>query len=69
METGPFRDLKIPMELRAGLERHLVHQAQLVSSLRSAGVDESQIEKSVSVIVASYKEQLTQAMQRLGNVL
>jgi hypothetical protein len=68
MAIDPFHDLQIPLELQASLERHHQHRAQLVTSLRSAGVDEAQIEKSVAVIIASYKAQLIQAMKRLANV-
>ncbi len=68
MGTGPFRDLKIPAELQASLERHLEHQELLATSLRSAGIAEAQIERSVSVLSESYKEQLIQAMERLENV-
>jgi hypothetical protein len=34
-------------------------------SLRSAGVKDAQIEESVSVIVASYKDELIGAMKRM----
>lgn len=61
----PFSNLQIPPELEASLQRHREHLAQLVTTLRSAGVDEAQIEESVSVIVASYKDELTHAMKRL----
>jgi len=61
----PFRDLEIPVELEESLQRHREHLARLVVSLRSAGIKDAQIEESVSVIVASYKDELISAMKRM----
>ena len=60
-----FRDLEIPPELEESLQRHRENLARLVMSLRSAGVKDAQIEESVSVIVASYKDELIGAMKRM----
>lgn len=63
ISEDPFRDLEIPPELEKNIQRHREHLMLLVLSLRSAGVDEAQIETSVSVIVASYKEELIRSMK------
>lgn len=63
--NDPFSDLEIPAELEESLQRHRQNLHRLVTSLRSAGVDETQIEQSVSVIVDSYKEELIRAMKRM----
>jgi len=61
----PFLGLDIPPELEESLQRHRQHLARLVIDLRCAGVQEAQIEHSVSVIVDSYKEELIRAMKRM----
>jgi hypothetical protein len=63
--VDPFSDLVIPPELEESLQRHREHLAQLVTSLRCAGMDQLQIERSISVIVDSYKEELIRAMKRI----
>ena len=61
----PLRDIPIPPEFVANLQRHREHLACLVATLRSAGVDEAQIELSVSTIIASYKEELLRSTKAL----
>jgi hypothetical protein len=63
----PFADLEIPPELEQSLQRHREHLVQLVVTMRSAGIDEAHIDESVSVIVASYKEELLRAVKRMMN--
>jgi len=65
MELDPFMDLAIPPELEENIQRHRENLMRLVVSLRSAGVDEIQIEESVSVIVASYKAELIRSIKQL----
>jgi hypothetical protein len=65
LERDPFGDIDIPAELEESLQRHREHLARLVMSLRSAGVSDAQIEESVSVIVASYKDELIRTMKRM----
>lgn len=65
MNQDPFGELEIPAELEENIQRHREHLMRLVLSLRSAGVDEAQIEESVSVIVASYKDELLRLMKRI----
>lgn len=61
----PFGDIEIPSELEDSLQRHRQNLATLVVSLRSAGVSEAHIEESVSVILASYKEELLRTVKRM----
>lgn len=58
-----FSDVEIPPELEESLQRHRKNLVRLIITLRSAGISESQIEESVSVIVASYKDELMQALK------
>ena len=58
-------DLDIPPDLEESLRRHREHLVQLVISLRSAGVDEAQIEESVSILIDSYKDELIRTMKRM----
>ncbi len=61
----PFGDLEIPAELQSSLDRHRQNLARLIVSLKSAGLSEEQIESSVSVVVASYKDELTRAIKMM----
>lgn len=60
-----FADLEIPPSLDASLMKHRAHLAELVRNLHSAGVSEAHIEESVSTIVASYREELIQAIKAM----
>ena len=62
-ERDPFADLEIPEALQASLERHRRNLAGLIANLQSAGISDEQIEASVTVIVASYKEELLRAIR------
>ncbi len=62
----PFGELiGIPPELEVSFRRHREHLMELVSNLRSAGIDEGHIEESVSLIIASYKEELVHTLKAL----
>lgn len=65
MTSDPFADLQIPESLQESMQRHRENLATLVTNLKSMGLAESQIEESVSVIVQSYKEELTRAIKML----
>ena len=65
LENDPFAELEIPEPLQQSLARHRDHLAQFVMSLRSAGLSETQIEMSVSVMVESYKQELLLAIKAL----
>jgi hypothetical protein len=55
----------IPHELQDSVQRHQRHLAALVESLRAAGVGEDVIEASVSQLLESYRNELTDAMRAL----
>ena len=65
LKEDPFEDLEIPDALQESLERHRQNLGRLVTSLKSAGVSDEQIETSVTVIVASYKEELLRAIRAM----
>ena len=58
-------DIQIPEPLQESMQRHRENLVKLVANLQSVGVSEPQIEASVSVIVASYKEELLRAIKEL----
>lgn len=62
----PLQYLEIPPELEINIQRHRENLARLVVSLRRAGISEAQIEESVAVIVASYKEELIASIKALA---
>jgi hypothetical protein len=61
--TDPFAGLQVPESLYASMERHRANLVDLVRNLQSAGIGEAQIEASVSVMVASYREELLRAIK------
>ena len=63
--SDPFEGLEVPEPLQESMRRHRDNVVKLVANLQSMGVSESQIEASVSVIVASYKEELFRAIKVL----
>lgn len=63
LTRDPFAELEIPEQLQQSLQRHREHLATLVTNLQSVGLSEAQIEASVSVMVASYKEELLRAIK------
>jgi len=63
--SDPYAGLEIPEELQASMERHRANVLNLVKNLQSAGISEAQIEASVSVIVASYREELLRAIKSM----
>ena len=67
-EGDPFDGLEVPEALQSSLQRHRENLVQLVRCLHSAGLDDQQIEASVSVIVESYKEELLRAIKALVEV-
>jgi hypothetical protein len=64
-QPDPFSDPDIPPELEQSLLRHREHLSRLIRSLRLAGVSESHIEESVSILVASYKDELLRTIKRM----
>ena len=57
--------LQVPEALYASLERHRENLARLVRTLKSVGLSEAQIETSVSVIAASYRDELLLAARSM----
>ena len=60
-----YGDIDIPHELKESVTRHQRHLAALVLSLRSAGLDEVQIEGSVRQLMSSYETELMTAIKAL----
>ena len=53
----------MPAALAASIQRHRAHLAQLVASLRAAGIAEAQVEASVNTLIASYRAELMVALK------
>ena len=64
-KNDPLTGIEIPAALLPSLNRHRENLARLVLSLQSLGLDEKQIESSVSVIIASYKDELISAIKAI----
>ena len=60
-----FYEFTIPEELREVASRHQQHVAELIGKLRSAGLDDGLIERSVDQLVASYRAELVGAVKAL----
>ena len=58
--------LSVPPALQAGIDRHRTHLAQLVITLRAAGVPEAQVAASVATLSASYRTELIQVLKSLS---
>jgi hypothetical protein len=58
--------LEIPAELLSSVTRHQTHLAQLIASLKAAGLQDDMIESSVRVLVDSYAEELTVAIRSMN---
>lgn len=53
----------IPAELMDSVIRHQAHLAELIATLRGAGVSEEMVEASVRTLVDSYADELTIAIR------
>jgi hypothetical protein len=60
-----FYEIEIPEELRGVASRHRQHVAELISSLRSFGVDDQGVERSVDELIGSYRAELVTAIKTL----
>jgi hypothetical protein len=65
LQQDNFGDVDVPPELQESLQRHRDNLIRLITSLRSAGISDEQIETSVNVIVSSYKEELLLAIKTM----
>jgi hypothetical protein len=57
--------LEIPAELLDSVMRHQTHLAELVATLRAAGLQDEMIDASVRTLVDSYAADLTRAIQAM----
>lgn len=60
-----FDEIEIPDELREVAKRHRRHVADLVSSLRSFGVDDRVIERSIDELIGWYRAELAAAIKTM----
>lgn len=56
---------ELPPELHASVQRHRAHLAELVASLRQAGLSDELINDSVRDLIESYRSELTDALRAL----
>ncbi len=63
--SDAFADLEVPPPLDESIARHRRHVAELVRTMKTAGVSDEQIEESVSVLIAAYKAELIEAIRRM----
>ncbi len=61
-ENDPYAGMTLPASLQSCLDRHRENLAQLVSSFKSAGLSEAEIERSLSIVIASYKAELAEVI-------
>lgn len=57
-----------PEHLRELAERHKRHLAELITLLRTVGMDENAIEEAVDQLIADYRVQLLEAAKILQGV-
>jgi hypothetical protein len=58
LQTDLYAGMELPAQLQSCLDRHRENLARLVASLESAGMSEAAIERSVSIVIASYQAEL-----------
>lgn len=58
----------VPAHLRELAERHKQHLAELITLLRTVGMDENAIEEAVDQLIADYRVQLLEAAKTLQGV-
>jgi hypothetical protein len=61
-----YLDTQIPDALRKVVDRHHQHLASLVESMRSAGISEALVTKSIDVLIDSYRTELSAAALQLN---
>jgi hypothetical protein len=61
----PF-EASIPPALWTAVERHQANLAQLVQSLRQAGIGPREVEAAVTIVIDSYKCELLEAIRTLA---
>lgn len=58
--------LEIPVELHDSVARHQANLAELMASLRAAGLQQDMIDSSVRMLVDQYADELTAAIRAMG---
>ena len=58
-------DEGLPPALQASLSRHRENLASMVAALRAVGLDEAAIEANLSMLIESYRAELTAALASL----
>ncbi len=59
---------EVPEQLRELAERHKQHLAELITMLRTVGMDEDAIEAAVDQLIVDYRVQLLEAAKTLQGV-
>ena len=65
LQSDPFAGLDVPPQLEDSIARHRQHLAELVHTMKTAGISEQQIEQSVTVLIDSYKTELLAAIRSI----
>ncbi|WP_446742457.1 hypothetical protein [Silvibacterium acidisoli] len=60
-----FSDLDVPPQLEDSLRRHRANLIQFIRNLQTAGINDMQIEESVSLMIASYREELVRTIKSM----
>lgn len=58
-------DFDVPEQLLELVDRHKQHLIELVTKLRTVGIDEIAIEETVDQLIANYRVQLLEAAKAL----
>lgn len=64
--THPLYGIEIPPELRDLTQRHQTHIGELVTQLRTVGLDDAAIEAAVDQLIGTYRGQLIDAVKAIG---
>lgn len=57
---------ELPPTVQRSLARHRENLASMVLALQAAGLDEASIERHLSVLIDSYRAELSEALHHLG---
>lgn len=64
--TDPLYGIEVPPELRDLTLRHQTHIGELVTQLRTVGLDDAAIEAAVDQLIGTYRAQLIDAVKAMG---
>jgi hypothetical protein len=66
-ETSPHPiDIDIPDALRPSVRRHQDNLMRLITTCRTAGIADREIEDSVTTVINSYRDELIAAIKQLS---